>query len=155
MHSLHCHDPVVRDSLSDSRRGFRHFALILGCSRRQVNEERLLEDKCLINAARSTGRCNTIQCIDSTILQPENHLIGSIGSKPSQGRVPAGLTPASDFSLCFQCKVGSSLGLRRPIETTRRKSDGMRRPVSSGMRYAPKDRRARSAREKETGYEKD
>jgi hypothetical protein len=36
-----------------------------------------------------------------------------------------------------------------------RQSDGMRRPVSSGMRYAPNDRRARSAREKETSYEED
>ena len=31
----------------------------------------------------------------------------------------------------------------------------MRRPVSCGMRYAPNDRRARGAIEKETGYEKD
>jgi hypothetical protein len=31
----------------------------------------------------------------------------------------------------------------------------MRRPVSRGMRYAPNDRRARGAIEKETGYEKD
>jgi len=36
-----------------------------------------------------------------------------------------------------------------------KRTDGMRRPVSSGMRYAPNDRRAQSAREKETGYEED
>jgi hypothetical protein len=36
----------------------------------------------------------------------------------SQGSVPAGLTPASDSSFCFQCKEGSGLALRRPIEIT-------------------------------------
>jgi hypothetical protein len=39
--------------------------------------------------------------------------------KPSQGSVPAGLALALDFSFCFQCRVGSSLVLRRPIKTTR------------------------------------
>jgi hypothetical protein len=31
---------------------------------------------CLINAASSTGQCNTIQCVDSTMLAQENHLFG-------------------------------------------------------------------------------
>jgi len=35
------------------------------------------------------------------------------------------------------------------------RTDEMRRPVSRGMRYAPNDRRARGAIEKENGYEKD
>jgi hypothetical protein len=72
----------------------------------------------LINAASSTGRCNTSQCVDSTMLARENHLLGSTRSNPSQSSVPAGLTLASDFSFCFQCQAGSSLVLRRPIETT-------------------------------------
>jgi hypothetical protein len=45
--------------------------------------------------------------------------MGCTRSKPSQGSVPDGLAPASDFSFCFQCQVGSSLMLRRPIETAR------------------------------------
>jgi hypothetical protein len=48
-----------------------------------------------------------------------NHPLGCIRLRLSQGSVPAGLTLASDFSSCFQSKVGSSLVLRRPIETTR------------------------------------
>jgi hypothetical protein len=71
-----------------------------------------------IRASSSTGQCNTIQCVDSTLLSWENHPFRCIRSKPSQGSVPAGLTLASDFSFCFQCKVGSSLVLRRPIEST-------------------------------------
>jgi hypothetical protein len=66
---------------------------------------------------RSTGRRNTIQCIDSTMLPRENHLFGYTRSKCSQGNVSAGLIPASDFSFCFRCEAGSSLVLRRPIET--------------------------------------
>src|SRR5450631_3821131 len=53
------------------------------------------------------------------MLPQENYLFGCTRSKSSQGSVPAGLALASDFSFCFQCKVGSSLVLRRPIETTR------------------------------------
>jgi DNA-binding winged helix-turn-helix (wHTH) protein len=68
--------------------------------------------------ASSTGRCNTIQCIDSTMLAWENGLFGRTWPKPSQGSVPAGLTLASDFGFCFQCQAGSSLVLRRPIEIT-------------------------------------
>jgi hypothetical protein len=74
---------------------------------------------CPVCAASSTGRCNTIQCIDSTMVARENHLFGSARSKPSQSGVPGGLTLAGDFSLCFQCQAGSSLVLRRPIEITR------------------------------------
>ena len=71
-----------------------------------------------VSAAGSNGRCNTIQCIDSKMLPRENHLFGCTWSKPKQGSVPTGLTLASDFSLCFQWQVGSSLVLRRPIEIT-------------------------------------
>src|ERR1700677_1978021 len=73
---------------------------------------------CPIDAASSTGRCNTIQCIDSTMLAGENHLLGSARFKPSQGSVPAGPTLTSDLGVCFQCRTGSSLVLRRPIEIT-------------------------------------
>jgi len=72
----------------------------------------------LINAASSTGGCNTIQCVDSTMLARENHLLGCTRPNPSQSSVPAGLTSTSDFSFCFQCQAGSSLVLRRPIEIT-------------------------------------
>jgi hypothetical protein len=37
----------------------------------------------LVNAASSTGRCNTIQCIDSTTLARENHLFGCARLKPN------------------------------------------------------------------------
>jgi hypothetical protein len=46
--------------------------------------------------------------------------VGCTRSKPSQGSVPAGLTLASDFSFCFQCKVGSSLVLRLSISAVPR-----------------------------------
>jgi hypothetical protein len=52
------------------------------------------------------------------MLARESPLFGCTRPKPSQGSVPVGLTLASDFGFCFQCKVGSSLVLRRPIETT-------------------------------------
>jgi hypothetical protein len=52
------------------------------------------------------------------MLPEEKHLFGCTRSKPSQGRVPAALTLANDFGFSFHCKVGSSLVLRRPIETT-------------------------------------
>ena len=52
------------------------------------------------------------------MLPRENHLFGCARRKPSHGSVPVGLALASDFSFCFQCKVGSSLVLRRPIEIT-------------------------------------
>ena len=45
-------------------------------------------------------------------------MVGCARPKPSQGSVPVRLALASDFSFCFQCGVGSSLVLRRPIETT-------------------------------------
>jgi hypothetical protein len=53
------------------------------------------------------------------MLPREIHLFGRAGPKPNQGSVPAGLTLAGDFGFCFQCQVGSSLVLRRPIEITR------------------------------------
>jgi hypothetical protein len=52
------------------------------------------------------------------MLPQENHLFGGARPEPSQGSVPAGLALASDFSYCFQYKVGSSVVLRRPIEIT-------------------------------------
>jgi hypothetical protein len=51
-----------------------------------------------------------------------------------------GILPLSDFH-----KISRAEGPKR--------TDGMRRPVSSGMRYAPNERRARGA--KETGNEED
>jgi hypothetical protein len=72
----------------------------------------------LISRASSTSRCNTIHCVDSTMLARENHLFGCPRSKPSQSSVPTGLALASDFGFCFQCEAGSSLVLRRPIEIT-------------------------------------
>jgi hypothetical protein len=73
---------------------------------------------CPVTRASSTGRCNTFQCIDDTMLPRENHVFGGTRSKPNQGGVSAGLTPASDFGFCFQCQAASSLVLRRPIEIT-------------------------------------
>src|SRR5580704_774098 len=51
------------------------------------------------------------------MLPRENHLFGCTGPKPGQDSVPTGLTVAGDFGFCFQCEMGSSLALRRPIET--------------------------------------
>jgi len=45
------------------------------------------------------------------------HLFGCTRPKPRHGNIPAGLALASGFDLCFHCKVGSGLVLRRPIET--------------------------------------
>jgi len=73
---------------------------------------------CPINAASSTRRCDTIQCIDLIMLPREIYLFGFTTTKPSQGSVPAGVTLASDFGFCFQFQKGSSLVLRRPIEIT-------------------------------------
>src|SRR5580693_2092360 len=71
-----------------------------------------------IGAASSSGRCNTIQCVDWPMLPWGNYLFGRTLSKTSQGSVPDVLALPSDFSFCFQCKVGASLVLRQPIETT-------------------------------------
>jgi hypothetical protein len=59
--------------------------------------------RCLVTRASSTGRCNTIQCIDSAMLPRKNHLFGCTGPKPSQRSVPAGLTLPSDIGFCFRC----------------------------------------------------
>jgi hypothetical protein len=72
-----------------------------------------------VTRASSTGRCNTIQCVDSAMLPRENYLFGCTRPKPYQGSVLAALARASDVSFCFQYKGGSSLVLRRPIEITR------------------------------------
>jgi|HubBroStandDraft_1064217.scaffolds.fasta_scaffold03500_2 hypothetical protein len=50
------------------------------------------------------------------MLLRENHLFGCSWLKPSQASVSVGLALAADFGFCFQCKGGSSLVLRRPIE---------------------------------------
>src|SRR5271170_5335279 len=91
--------------------------------RAEKQEELQPAQRCFISTppfigASSTGRCNTFQCIDSTMLPQENHPFGRAPSKTSQGSVPAGLTLTSDFSFCLQCKAAPSLALRRPIETT-------------------------------------
>jgi hypothetical protein len=78
----------------------------------------VLEPTFPVRAVSSTGRCNTIQSFDSTTLARAKHLLGCTRSKPSQGSAPAGLTLASDFSFCFQCRAGPSLVLHPPIETT-------------------------------------
>src|SRR5277367_185571 len=59
---------------------------------------------CPVRAASSTGRCNTIDSVDSAMLLQENHLVGCIRSIPSQGSVPAGLTLKSGVGFCFQCQ---------------------------------------------------
>jgi hypothetical protein len=46
-------------------------------------------------------------------------MFGCTRPKPSQNSVPAGLTLASYFDFCFQCRQSFSLVLRRPIEITR------------------------------------
>ena len=52
------------------------------------------------------------------MLPRENHLFAFTWTKPSQGSIPAGLIPVSDFGFCFQCQPGSSVVLRPPIEIT-------------------------------------
>jgi len=69
--------------------------------------------------AGSTGRCNTIQRVDSAMLSRVLHLFGYSRPKPGQGSVPARLILASDFGFCFQCNAGSCLVSHRPIEITR------------------------------------
>jgi len=69
-------------------------------------------------AAGTTGRRNTIQCIDSAMRPRENQLFRLTWPMPSQGSVPTGLALPSDFGFCFQYKVRSSLVLRAPFETT-------------------------------------
>jgi Na+-translocating membrane potential-generating system (MpsB) len=75
------------------------------------------EHDSLIFACVSRGSLQS-QSIDSTMHPRKSQLFDCTWSRPSQRRVPAGLTPASDFSLCFKCKVASRLMLRRLIETT-------------------------------------
>ncbi len=74
---------------------------VLGTPHRPLN-------RVLINAVDSMGRRNTT-------LEPRS---SSAKPKPNQDSISAGLTLASDFSLCFQCQRGSSVVLRRPIEST-------------------------------------
>src|SRR5271156_5177607 len=53
------------------------------------------------------------------------------------------------ISLAGHLNLGSNPLLRQP-----RLSDGMRRPVSLGMRYVPNNRRARSTRERRPAVKK-
>src|SRR5580658_2489818 len=110
---------------------------ILLCSVKPYHQD-LCEGQCPVSAASSTGRCNTIHCIDSTMLARENHLFGCTWSKPSQSSVPAGLALVSDFGSCFQCQAGSSLVLRRPIEITAltRHADGTVKRARRNLRYS-------------------
>jgi hypothetical protein len=57
------------------------------CSLRILRLSAALRDEttCTLKRASSTGRCNTIQCIDSTLLARENQLFGCARPKPSQG----------------------------------------------------------------------
>src|ERR1700693_171339 len=73
----------------------------------------------LISRAGSTGRCNAIQCIDSTVLPRKKHLFGCTRARLGQGSVLVDPALASDCSFCFQCQVGSSLMLHRPIDSIR------------------------------------
>src|SRR5277367_471506 len=52
------------------------------------------------------------------MLPRENQLCGCARPNATQGSVPAGLALACDFAFRFQCQMGSSLVLHRPIETT-------------------------------------
>jgi hypothetical protein len=70
----------------------------------------------LNDGASSTGRCNTIQRIDSSMLVRENHLFGCTRPKPSLGSLPACVTLASDVGFGFRRWVGSNFVLHRPVE---------------------------------------
>jgi hypothetical protein len=56
------------------------FSVMIGCGKTTTVTRLLiaipLSNQLLINAASSTGGCNTIQCIDSTMLPRENDLFG-------------------------------------------------------------------------------
>jgi hypothetical protein len=79
----------------------------------------ILVPTCPVSAAGSNGRCNTLHCIDSTMLSSANYLFGRVQTKPSQVSVPVDPTTPRVFSFCFQCRIGLYLVLHRPIETTR------------------------------------
>ena len=81
------------------RRGYQEF------DREQFAFLAMLMSQVLINAASSTGRCNTIQHIDSTVLPRENHLFVRARPKASQGSVSAGLTLANDFGFVFNARA--------------------------------------------------
>src|ERR1700693_3022108 len=59
---------------------------------------------CVVNAASSTGRCNTTPCVDLAMRPRESHLFGRTRSKRSQGGVAVGLALASVFSFCFNAR---------------------------------------------------
>jgi len=76
------------------------------------------------------------------MLPQQNHLFGAIQAKPSQSSVPAGLTLASVLGFCFQCQVGSSLVLRRPIETTALTGQILLRGFAAAIRtFWPRDQK--------------
>ena len=64
------------------------------------------------------------------------------------------LTPANEISFLDSYKKTLSKCCNDPLRPPRL-SDGMRRPVSSGMRYAPNGRRAQGAMERRPAYEKE
>jgi hypothetical protein len=54
------------------------------------------------------GRCNTIRCIESTMLARENHLFGRARSKPSQSNVPADLIESAVLAFVLNRVLGYS-----------------------------------------------
>jgi hypothetical protein len=73
-------------------------------------------------------------------------MYGSTQSEPKQGSVLFESTLANEITLVDSYKKASSKCCIDRL-SSHRFSDGMRRPVSGGMRYAPNGRRARSATE--------
>jgi hypothetical protein len=56
---------------------------------------------CPVSAASSTGRCNTLQRVDSIILPRGTDLFDCTWSKPSQDSVPADLAIPSNLAFVF------------------------------------------------------
>ena len=86
---------------------FAHSSRSSSCSHkhRRDDSRALAPDRSsfAINAASSTGRCNTIQCVDLTLLPGKSDLFGCTRSKPNYGGVPADLALESD--LAFVCNA--------------------------------------------------
>jgi len=58
---------------------------------RRAGKGQRLVRKSPVTPARSDGRCNTIQCVDSRKFPRKNHLFSRTRSRPSQGSVSGGL----------------------------------------------------------------
>ena len=67
--------------------------------------------KLQVTGAGSNGRCNTGHCVDSRVLPLKNQSVWSCSIKTQQSSVPADLTPARDFSLCFSLVSGFDLSV--------------------------------------------